>query len=182
MDSVPEVWKAVPGHKGYESSNLGRVRSCDRVITQVRHGKEFSRKWKGRILVGVPHRGYFVTKLGKCETLFGIHQLIALAWIGPRPGGAVVNHLNGIKTDNRPENLEYCTSRENVLHAYRTGLLNNTESNNGRTIATKQQVQSACDLVLSGMTKKEAAKRVGIAPYIVSNAMSGRQWKSITKG
>jgi hypothetical protein len=54
---------------------------------------------------------------------FGIHILVALAFVGPRPDGYEVNHKNGIKTDNRPANLEWMTSGENSRHAARMGLL-----------------------------------------------------------
>ena len=44
-----------------------------------------------------------------------------LTFIGTRPEGMVVNHKNGVKTDNRLENLEYITSRENTIHAFKMG-------------------------------------------------------------
>lgn len=52
----------------------------------------------------------------------GVHVLIAECFLGTRPQGHVVNHKNGIKTDNRVSNLEWVTPSENVTHAYRHGL------------------------------------------------------------
>lgn len=51
-----------------------------------------------------------------------VHTLVAAAFIGPKPKNLVVNHKNGVKTDNRVENLEYVTRSENSKHAYRIGL------------------------------------------------------------
>ncbi len=52
-----------------------------------------------------------------------IHQLVAAAFLGPKPAGHEINHKNGVKTDNRAENLEYVTHAENMAHAARNGLL-----------------------------------------------------------
>ena len=51
-----------------------------------------------------------------------VHRLVAMAFNGPIPAKLEVNHKNGVKHDNRPENLEYVTHRENMLHAHRLGL------------------------------------------------------------
>lgn len=127
MDSVTEEWRSIPEFEGkYEASNHGNIRSLDRIVSHVNaSGDMCDYRWKGRVLKPVLSKGYYVTKLGSCKTQFGYHQLIARTFIGPQSNGIVVNHINGIKTDNRPENLEYVTNSENVSHAYRTGLLVN---------------------------------------------------------
>ena len=63
-----------------------------------------------------------LTKDGKTTTTF-IHILIAKAFIPNPYNKPEVNHINGIKTDNRIENLEWCTHSENINHAYKMGLL-----------------------------------------------------------
>ncbi len=68
--------------------------------------------------------GYEQVRLrsGGKSMVYAVHRLVAICFIGPRPEGCGVNHKNGIKTDNRLDNLEYLTVAENTQHAIRTGL------------------------------------------------------------
>lgn len=98
-----EIWKDIPGYAGlYQVSNSGRVKSFK---NQYGHGV--------RILNGEKTKsGYIQVSLNKKR--YKIHRLVALAFI-PNPDGLPqINHKNEIKTDNRAENLEWCTGKYNV--------------------------------------------------------------------
>lgn len=104
-----EIWKSIPGHEKYEASNLGRIRSS------------WNKRGNGVVVLKAnPNaKGYLCVALrGKTSR---VHQLVMLAFHGLR-GDLVVNHKNGIKADNRLENLEYVTQSENLKHAYKLGL------------------------------------------------------------
>ena len=112
-----EIWKDVPDFEGlYQVSNLGRVKSCERQDSIGRPIKE--RILKG----GATKDGYFSVSLcvrGKCKTFY-VHNLVAMAFLGHKPKGhdKVINHINENRKDNRLENLEVVTSRENLEHSY----------------------------------------------------------------
>ena len=107
-----EQWKDIKNYEGiYQASNLGRVKRL------YKNGKE-------KILTQRMQNGYMVVDLcirGQRKNL-KVHRLIAEAYIINPLGKPCVNHKNGIKTDNKIENLEWCTYSENIKHAYKTGL------------------------------------------------------------
>lgn len=118
-----EIWRDIPGYPGYQVSNVGRVRSHNKVTSTPRFPV---RRWKDRpIKVRInPSTGYDQITLwrdGEAHTLL-IHRLVAEAFLGAAQDGMTVNHINGDKRDNRPENLEWVTLKENVRHAFRMGL------------------------------------------------------------
>lgn len=118
-----EIWKDIKGYEGwYQVSNQGRVRSLDRTV-YFKDGKR-SRTYKGKILRYKYHHGYqMVNLLRNKEINTGyVHKLVINAFIPKVKGKTWTNHKNGIKSDNRAENLEWCTPSENNIHAKKMGL------------------------------------------------------------
>lgn len=118
-----EMWKPIIGYEGwYEISNFGRVRSLDRTV-YFRNGKG-QRDYKGKILKQKYHNGYAMVNLNKNKKLevVYIHQLVAKHFLEKVEGKNVVNHKDGIKSNNFYRNLEWVTSKENNLHARQMGL------------------------------------------------------------
>ena len=112
---MEEIWKPVVGHEtSYEVSSLGNVRSLDRAYRQVsRRGKLHIHTVRGRMLrPGKMKSGHVSVAIGRGNSRM-VHQLIAEAFIGPRPLRYEVRHLNGVPDDNRAINLTWGTRGEN---------------------------------------------------------------------
>ena len=101
-----EEWRDIPGYEGrYQASDLGRLRSKERGLLSP------------FLSVG----GYLVATVQRDGQRYrtGAHRLIAAAWVSNPDNKPEINHKNGIRTDNRPENLEWVTRSENNLHRRR---------------------------------------------------------------
>ena len=117
---MQEIWKDIVDYENlYQVSNLGRVRSLDRIIVDSRN----VRKFKGVDLKKHKKKsGYLTVQLKHKD--FQIHRLVAKAFIPNPDGKPQVNHKDGDKQNNRVDNLEWCTCEENINHAYKSGLKN----------------------------------------------------------
>lgn len=97
-------------------------------FTQMSKGKPLHQKLKG---------GYSSVYIyGKYRT---VHSLVCEAVYGPRPEGYEINHKDGIKTNNHPSNLEYCTGEENRTHAVALGLCSPKKSDKERRESRRQK-------------------------------------------
>lgn len=113
-----EEWRPVVGYEGlYSVSSHGRVRR-DAAGQGTRPGRLLACK-------SISAKGYVRVSLSRgpaSNRFWMLHRLVAAAFIGPCPDGMEVNHRNGNKLDNRSDNLEYVSHRDNVLHAFAAGL------------------------------------------------------------
>lgn len=106
-----EVWKDIPGYEGkYQASTLGKIRSLN--YNNEKHCKILSpaRNLKGYLQLNLRINGQV-----RCKK---VHRLVAETFIQNLQNRPQVNHINGVKDDNRVENLEWCTNLENTQHSW----------------------------------------------------------------
>lgn len=179
-----EIWKDIECFEGYyQVSDLGNVRSLDRLVNRPvgRHGKPDAVLKKGKVLKqNMGTTGYYCVGLHKEAKAITkmIHRLSALAFISNPDNKKEVNHINGIKTDNRVENLEWVTPKENINHA--TDVLKrvigkpNYGSKNGRS---KKVINIHTGEIFD--CAKYAAKSISISPSYFNQMLNGSH-KNIT--
>jgi hypothetical protein len=159
-----EIWKPVVGYEGlYEVSDLGRVRNASGKVLRDRI------LWTGYNRAALCKNG-----TRKCTP---VHRLVAAAFIGPRPDGHEVNHINGIRADNRPENLEYVTRRQNMAHKKVTGTWQGRE-NNPRAILSNRQVEEIRRRHGAGERAIVMAREYGVHKNTIFALLRGETWQA----
>jgi hypothetical protein len=187
---MEEIWKDIKGYEGlYQVSNLGRVRSLDRY---VRHKKIGSiRLLKGKIMSPTvsSSTGYLVTTLynkGKGKQVT-IHRLVAEAFIPNPIEKTEINHINGIRDDDRVENLEWVNRSENQLHAYKflkRGYKLPTKEQRQKYIDTlsKEIIQYEVQIIIKEKARyksiREAERQTGVVHTSISKCCRHKQEKA----
>lgn len=167
MDSTIEIWKWIRGFEElYEASNLGNIRN-------YKTGKILSKS--------VDNCGYVVNVLYSKGTkkTFKSHRLIAGAWIPTSNNLLQINHINGIKTDNRVENLEWCTQSENMKHAYKNNLqIPRTGINHHGSKLNNYKVKEIRKLYKTGdFSARELGNKYGVKKTTIQALLENRTWK-----
>lgn len=171
-----EIWKDIEGFEGmYQISNHGRVKSLERFVyckskTNPNRIKECIRK------TGSDKDGYHIVSLKKSQKTYirKIHRLVATAFIPNPDHKEEVNHINGDKQDNRIDNLEWATTKENSRHRTRTRLT--------QPILTDEQMMDIRENAIIANTGKPHknslsyfARKYGVCRSTVSDVYYGKK-------
>lgn len=111
---MEEIWKDILGYEGiYQVSNLGRIRSVDRVVLYSSGKKVFMRG--NNLKLRYNNSGYLYVVLSKNQTksFFLVHRLVANAFISNISNKSEIDHINAVRDDNRVCNLRWVTKIEN---------------------------------------------------------------------
>jgi hypothetical protein len=136
-------------------------------------------KGRGKIkfINGSISHGYKKTSIainGKFKGIF-IHRLVALAFIENPDSKPFVNHINGIKTDNRVENLEWCTMLENNIHAYKTGLKVLPKGKDDKRSKPIIQFSISGEFIREWESSRHPERELGFRQGCIMNCISGIQ-------
>lgn len=165
-----EIWKPILGYeKQYKISTIGRIK---RISTRTGQPQNRIRKQE------INKYGYAQIILCKnaIRKNFLVHRLVMSTFFGS--SNLWVNHKNGIKTDNRPENLEYVTPEENEAHAVRMGLKSRGENHHLAKL-TNAKVVSILTRANNGESNGSLAKEFGVSKALIGRIVRRLQWKHI---
>lgn len=181
------MWVPIKGYEGfYELNEHGIVRRVPGIVVANQHGgKKFL---KGRVLkpnLGV--RGYYTVNLTKenKKKNVAIHRLVAEHFMDPPNDKEKtdINHINGIKTDNRIKNLEWISRGENVRHAYKIGL--HDQANKTRRLrmlckSNKISYEIAGEIRFmyesSGLSQKQIGEIYNVSQVLVGKIVRNEMW------
>ena len=167
---MEEQWKEIELNKNYKVSSFGRIYS---EVTKS-YIKPYQHKGTGYLSIGLHENGSSITK--------NIHRLVAEAFIPNPENKPQVNHINGIKTDNRVENLEWVTREENVQHAMKTGLLNNFGENNPNNRYSEMQIKNVCKLLEDrSLNYNMISALTGVSVGTIGAIVRDNIWENISK-
>ena len=181
--SEKELWKPITGYEGkYEVSNLGRIKSLSRIIKQ-KNGRQ--RKIKERILVPARMGNYHGVVLCNDNGMkkHYIHRLVCTAFLGNPIGDRItVNHIDGDKYNNKLSNLEWSSYSENLKHAYRNGLNENSGEKNHYTKFSDETISKVREKYSTGQYRQsELADLYGISRMQIHRIVKFKNRKIYTK-
>jgi len=161
------MWKIIEELPSYEISSLGQVRN---IKTR-------------KILKVVINKGYYRLHLWYNKKGYNrsLHRLIAIHFIPNPENKPEINHKDGNKLNNRIDNLEWCTSKENRRHAFDIGLqVGRSGEKHHNCKLTEKQILEIVELRKNGVSQKEVAKLYGVHKNHITRISCGTRWNSIT--
>lgn len=172
MNNIVEIWRDILGYEGlYKVSNLGNVKSLEKWRNNGNGGYIQKEKILLQSNTSTGYKKIELTKGGKKKS-FKIHRLVAIAYIHNPKNKPSVNHINGNPIDNNVSNLEWCTQRENMLHAYDIGL-------NKRNVINKELLKNM--YYNQNKSMNNIAIELGLTKSIVSNNMKRYGFKGLKR-
>lgn len=159
---MDEIWKV---HKsGYRVSNLGRIKG----------------KYKEFLKGTLNFYGYLVVCLNNKGIICAVHRVICETFLGDIPEGYTVNHKDGIKINNKLENLEIVPHRENVIHSYRMGLKKGARGEKAANAKIDTETaKKIFSLIKSGKRNIEIAKELNLTHKYISKFRCGTTWSHL---
>ncbi len=159
-------YKQIKEHPRYEISREGIIRNIKTMAIKSQY---------------ISSTGYYMISISynNKSKPQRVHRLLAHTFIPNPDKKPEINHINGIKTDNDLSNLEWCTHTENVRHAFKIGLVNNTGIRNGRAKLNPGKVGEIKQLLNDNLSQYKIAKMFNVSRSCILKIHLGKTWTSV---
>ena len=171
---MEEIWKTTTVNKDYEVSNLGNIRSnkskTPKLLKPFRRGGHYAKEEERGFYLSVRllHKGI--------EQDYAVHRLVALAFIPNPKNLPMVNHINGVRNDNRVENLEWCDGSYNIWHSY------NILGNKNGTNRPIMQYTKEGEFIREWESAADAEKELGVDASSISAVCQRQKYRNVASG
>jgi len=197
MESQVEFWLPVKSHEGYDISNCGRVRSWRIVKPLPNRGGTIPARRKtalllkprankhGYIIIGLSRTNKGVRGKGRSEP---VHRLVAQAFISNPENLPCVNHITGLKVDNRMDALEWSTHKQNSKHAWATGLQHRDRYAFAmKMVEARREFREVPDVLVrmirnmlrDGISQGQIRRWSGLKAVMIQSIAVGRTYKDV---
>ena len=174
-----EIWRDIEGYEGlYRVSNMGSILCLPRWVSYVAKSGETRRYLRpGKIKTPwiEKYPRISLCKNGK-EKNFWVHRLVARAFIANPEAKPEINHKDGDKLNNNAINLEWVTCKENSIHSWDSGLINNQGEGHGNSRLRGVDVMN---IRRTNASQREIAKAFGVCQQTISKIKRGESWKHL---
>jgi hypothetical protein len=170
-----EVWKTINGYENYEISSLGRVKSLSR---KTNFGCSYIISKEIILKYWMDKKGYsYVTlRSNNLSKNFLVHRLVGLHFIENPFNKPQINHIDGNKLNNKIENLEWATAKENLKHAVETGL---NKIKGVYHYDSKFTEEDVIFIRKSKLTQRELSERFNVAQTTISHVKLFKTYKDV---
>jgi hypothetical protein len=164
-----EVWVNIPQHHAYQVSNFGRIRSLltpartPRIVPKILKSDHKAVRYPSVVMDGKTYR---------------VHRLVASAFVQNPLNKPQVNHIDADKSNNRSDNLEWCTMGENNEHRNKYGLCLIGEKTPWSKL-TNSQVSEIKKMLTEGVSCTKVAKIFGVKPQSIQGISCDRNWRHV---
>lgn len=184
MSIADVIWKPIAGYEGlYEVNNYGEVRRLAGFWCRKTRPVKLGLRLRPRNPRGMSDARVSLWKDGNSSPKRRLmSRLVYETFVGPIPDGLTINHLNGNSLDNRPENLAPATMREQMRHAYATGLQvrakGEARTNVAKlTDAAVEEIRRTYKFRV--VTGKQLAAKFGVSPACIWSVVRRDRWSHI---